>query len=133
MTNTAEPIERVGLIAVCMIMPLPLVPIISAVTPLVLGAWELYRKRRDDRIALKGLPESENVSGPVALKRRLDELEESDLEQARLISEFSKTVEALAKTLQAENIRQNRLERLLWIAIGLGAVSGALSLALYLR
>lgn len=112
-------------------MPLPLGPLISAVTPLVLGALDQYRKRREERLKHAAVPGAEDVANPAALHTRLEQLEDSDLEQARLISELSRNVETLARTLQIEVDRRARLERLVWVA--LAAAAAGLSLAIGFR
>lgn len=107
-------------------MPLPLAAILSAVTPLVLSAYELYRRRQE----AKAGPAGEALSGE-GLRARLRELEDSTLEQARLIDELSRSVESLARAVEAaleENRRKAaQSQRLLFAGIGIAATSLALS------
>lgn len=108
-------------------MPLPIIPIITAITPLVLGAFELYRRRCAAQEVRATQSDEKNMAQFAhSLQTRMTELEESDIEQARLISELSKNVEALAKALQSE-IDQNREReiRILRVLIGLLILSGS--------
>ena len=63
--------------------------------------------------------------------QRLKELEDSDLEQARLISELSENVEQLTKAIQSQieenKARQAKILRLVYVAIALGIASLAIS------
>ena len=107
-------------------MPLPLAAILSAVTPLVLSAYELYRRRQE----AKAGPAGDALSGE-GLRARLRALEDSALEQARLIDELSRTVESLARTVDAVLEENNRkaaqIRRLLFAGIGIAAAILALS------
>lgn len=99
-------------------MALPLVRIVSALAPVVMGAFDLYRRRREAKED-GGSRSQEFMLSPEEIRRRLQDLESADVEQARLISELSNTVEALATTLQREmdesRKRENRFRLLLWI------------------
>src|SRR5882762_2198762 len=59
--------------------------------------------------------------------QRLNDLEESDLEQARMISELSENVEQLAKAVQSQieenKRREARLRGLIYIAVVASLVS----------
>jgi len=72
-----------------------------------------------------------------AQAQRLKELEESDLEQARLISELSETVEQLAKAVQSqieENKRRAaRLRGLVCVAVVAALVSIALCVLTFVK
>ncbi len=108
-------------------MALPVVPIISAVTPLVLGAFDLYRRRSEARppqLAPDGAALSSRYAA--ALQKRMEELESSDLEQARLLSDLSKNLEALARAIESQNQEQQRREQrlTLWL-LGVGAAAVA--------
>lgn len=114
-------------------MALPVVPIISAVTPLVLGALDLYRRRSGAH--LDDLPAAEAAGRPRqagALNDRLRALEDSDLEQARLLSELSRNVEALARAVASQQEdsqrRARRMKRV--VAAALALAGAALVLAL---
>ena len=102
-------------------MGLPVGPLISAVTPLVLGALDLYRRRKEEQSSPGALKEPRN---------RFEELEASDLEQARLISGLSTSVEALAKTLEREMEQHRKTHLRLRQMVGLSVALSALSLGL---
>lgn len=108
-------------------MGFPIATIISTVTPLVLKAVDLMQKRREEKEA------HTDALSPDALRTRLAELEDSDLEQTRLITELSRNVEALAKAVQSAQdearTAQRQLRTLLWAALGLGVA--ALGVALW--
>lgn len=98
-------------------MALPLVRIVSALAPVVMGAFDLYRRRREAKE--DGGSRSPGFAlSPEEIRKRLEELEGADVEQARLISELSNTVEALATTLEREidesKKRETRLRLMLW-------------------
>ena len=109
-------------------MGLPIVPILHALTPLALKAIELYRKRSATQSDLNGLVAAgsdQPVTGEL-MARRLRELEESDLEQARLLSELTRQVEALAQTTAQEidsTRRRDARTRALLGFIGLQALT----------
>lgn len=108
-------------------MGLPLVPILHAFAPLAMGAIDLYRKRSAARSGLvAGEAAGERAEGEsgVGLTRRLRELEESDLEQARLLSELTRQVEMLAKTIEREmeTARRRQAQLQLWLGV-VGAVA----------
>jgi uncharacterized coiled-coil protein SlyX len=112
-------------------MPFPAASILSAVTPLVLSAFDLSRRRAEAQAAQSGMDEA-NLP-PAAMRARLQELEESDVEQTRLISELSRNVEALARTVHGLAAERRRMRRLVWAFGALAAVSLGLSLWLTLR
>jgi hypothetical protein len=72
-----------------------------------------------------------------AQAQRLKELEESDLEQARMISDLSENVERLAKAVQSaieeSKLREARLRRLIYVALIAALASMAISLAMLFR
>jgi hypothetical protein len=112
-------------------MALPLVRIVSTLAPLVMGAFDLYRKRREAKEAERGqTPES--MQSPAVLQKKLRELEDADVEQARLVSELSNTVEALATALQRKidesEQREARLRQLIWAACAIATTGLAVSL-----
>ncbi len=118
-------------------MALPLVRIVSALAPLVMNAYELYRRRRD--IQDGGLPTGEPPfsKSSESVPKALQDLRDADVEQARVVSELSKTVEALALTLQREieegSRRETRLRQLAWIAVASAVVSLGVSVWLGVR
>lgn len=113
-------------------MALPVVPIISAVTPLVLGAFDLYRRRSEARTQTVSVADATQVPRLAeALQQRMQALEESDLEQARLLSDLSKNVEALARALDSQlaaaRARERRLRR--WVVAAGVVAAVALAVA----
>jgi uncharacterized coiled-coil protein SlyX len=108
-------------------MPIPLIPIITVLTPVVLKAFDLFQKRST---ALAERETRGNDAGSAAsLSTRMKELEASDIEQARLISELSVSLEKLARAAEA-NLQENKrltrkCERLTWIALSVAIVSCA--------
>ncbi|HWI57971.1 MAG TPA: hypothetical protein VNZ22_12140 [Bacillota bacterium] len=119
-------------------MGIPILPILGAISNLASTASDIYNKVN-------------RAKKPDPLQERVARLEQSDLEQARLISEVSKDLEQLAKALQGEvedlerfakSIQAEMLasqkreawwQRLLYSALGLAGMSLALSLYLLLR
>ena len=119
-------------------MGMPLIPIISALTPVVLGAFDLYRKRREAHEAHTRAAVDKGPGVSVDdMRKRMQELEASDVEQARLISELSNQVEALAKNLQAEidagQRRDVQLRQRLWVAYAIAGASLLVAIGLGLR
>ena len=106
---------------------IPILPIIHPLARLATAALEHANLRR----SALGSKEKQDQA------RRLNELEDSDLEQAQLISELSETVEQLAKAVESQVedslIRQARVLRLLYAAIFLGVLSLGISLWTFLR
>lgn len=117
-------------------MALPLVRIVSAIAPVVLGAFDLYRRRREAKEGDRAVSK-EFMRSPDGLQKRLQELEDADVEQARLISELSNNVEALATTLQREiddgKKREAWMRQLLWMALSCAVASLALALWMAFR
>lgn len=91
-----------------------------------MGAVDLYRKRNEATSA--NFDADPNHLGREALRHRLVELEASDVEQSRLISELSRQLEALARNVAAANDARRRLERWLWVSGATAAVSLALAM-----
>jgi hypothetical protein len=115
-------------------MALPVVPIISAVTPLVLGAFDLYRRRSEARTPQLAPGEPpHSARSAAALQQRMQELEASDLEQARLLSDLSKNLEALARAIESQTQDQRRREARLktWLLATGCAAAVALILAVW--
>jgi|GEM_PF-4396743 len=118
-------------------MALPLVRIVSALAPLVMGAFDLYRKRREAKEIDESSSAQEFMRSPEGLIKHLQELENADVEQARLISELSNTVEALATTLEGEmkeaKKRERRMHQLVWGACVFSVASLGLAVWALLR
>ena len=107
-------------------MPLPIAQIISAAAPLVMSAVELYRRRNEAKET------GAAGGGGESLQARMRALEDADLEQSRLIAELSRSVEAMARTLEAAQTEKRRNEqtirRLLGLAIALAVLSTGLTI-----
>ena len=113
-------------------MTLPFVPIVAAATPLVLGAFELLRGRsaaKEERMARQ--EQRDHVRTLAALEARLRALEDADLEQVRLVSELSASLERAARASEtaarAVEARIGRHERLVWVALAAGFSALSLS------
>jgi uncharacterized coiled-coil protein SlyX len=112
-------------------MAFPILPIISAVTSLGIAAMDLFSKRktvvRETRASPMGDVGMKQLADSLA--KRMDELESSDVEQARLISELSNNVQKLAEALQiaadAEAKRRIKQSRLIIVifAVALAGLS----------
>lgn len=102
----------------------------NAVAPLVLSAFDLYRRRRE-ALDTDRARAAELMQLPESAQKRLQELERADVEQAKLISDLSNNVEALATTLEREieegRRRETKLRRLLYVSLGVAAVAVALA------
>ena len=102
---------------------IPILPLLDPLARLAAAAMEHVNIRK------AGLASKDKE----AQAQRLKDLEESDLEQARIISELSENVERLAKAVQSEieenQLREARLRRLVYLALVVGLASIALSLA----
>ena len=92
--------------------------------PVVMTAFEVYRRRQESREAAQG--NARDSASPEALRKRIQDLENADVEQARLVSDLSSTVEALAASLDKEieegKQRTTRLQRQIVVAYSLCAV-----------
>lgn len=101
---------------------IPILPLFDPLARLAAAALELVNVRKA-RLASKDKE---------AQAQRLKELEESDLEQARLLSELSENVAQLAKAAQsqieANKAREAVLRRLVYLALVLSLAAIALSL-----
>src|SRR5690606_21277502 len=109
-------------------MAIPVVPIISAVTPLVLGAFDLYRRRSEARISPVAVSDATQLPRLAeSLQQRMQGLEESDLEQARLLTDVTKNVETLARALESQLVaaraREDKLRWWLIATTGVAAVA----------
>lgn len=114
-------------------MGLPVVRIISAVTPLVLGALDLYRRRSGAEAAFSARDTADSPAGHsgAGLGRRLRALEQSELEQARLLSELSRNVESLAKVVaaQQEEIQRREARARTWLLLAFTLAAAGFGLA----
>ena len=106
---------------------IPILPLLDPLARLAAAAVEHVNIRK------AGLARKDKE----AQAQRLKELEESDLEQARMISELSENVERLAQAVQSaieeSKFREARLRRLVYIALVVGVASIAMSLAILFK
>lgn len=106
---------------------IPILPIIDPLARLATAALEHVNLRK----SALGSKEKQDQT------RRLNELEDSDLEQGQLLSELSENVEQLAKAVEsqveADRVRHARITRLLYAAIFLAILSLAVSLMTFPR
>jgi hypothetical protein len=105
---------------------IPILPFIEPLTRLATAALEHVNLRKAG-LAAGGKPDA----------ARLKELEESDFEQAELISQLSETVERLAEAvqsqIQANKKREAMLWRLVYVSLGLGVGGMAVALIALFR
>jgi hypothetical protein len=106
---------------------IPILPLLDPLARLAAAAMEHVNIRK------AGLASKDKE----AQAQRLKELEESDLEQARIISELSENVEWLAKAVQSaieeNNLRETRLRRLVYVALVVSLASIVISLAMFFK
>ena len=102
-------------------MAIQIVPFLSALSNVAGAAWDLYRRAAQFKEAKHGQKVQDSLT------KSVDRLEESHLEQARLISELSRDLEKFAQALQTEVQemvqRQARLRALVYFALAV-AVTG---------
>lgn len=114
-------------------MATPLIPtIINAGTTLVLAALQHFTQRKTERAAQTPQPENPELTQLAdSLQKRLNQIEESDVEQARLISELSQNLQKLALAQQADvqdRARRDAINRRLLVGLSvLGITSLAMS------
>jgi hypothetical protein len=99
---------------------IPILPLLDPLARLAAAAMERVNSRK------AGLASKDKE----AQAQRLKELEESDLEQARIISELSENVEQLARAVQQ---REARLKVLVCIAVVASLVSIAMGLLIIFK
>lgn len=132
---TAKGVNWLHETAVRPAMAIPLVRIVTKFAPVVLDAFELYRRRREAKETAASA--ARDGRGPEEIQKRFRELEDSDVEQARLINELSTTVEALATSVEREiedgKKREARLRQLVWIAFGVAGGTAAIAVWLAVR
>jgi phage shock protein A len=107
-------------------MPIQIIPIISALSNVAGTAWELYRR------AMQLNEGKREKQAHEALAKGVERLEDSHLEQARLISDLSKDLEQFAEAVQAElediRRREARLRTLVYLTLVVALASLAVSL-----
>src|SRR6476659_645197 len=79
-------------------------PVLGAISNLATSAWDTYNKSKRNQQNLAA--EKAHKGAVSALARRLEALESSSLEQARLLSELSKDVERFAREVQQQLLEQ---------------------------
>jgi hypothetical protein len=106
---------------------IPILPFIEPLAKLAAAAIEHTALRKGE---LASRDKHDHV-------RRLNELEDSDFEQARLIRDLSENVERLAEAVQSQleenKRREARLRPLVYAGLAMGLASLAISLATLLR
>jgi hypothetical protein len=116
-------------------MGIPFLPIVGTISNLATTAWDTYQKSRQVQTMLRA--NVEHKAAHEALAQRVDELETSGLEQARLLGELSKDLEQFARAAQAQleecHQRSKRNQGMLVVAIIVALGSAGLSLFLLLR
>jgi phage shock protein A len=107
-------------------MPIQIIPIISALSNVAGTAWELYRR------AVQVNEGKRDKQAQEALAKAVERLEDSHLEQARLISDLSKDLEQFAEAVQAEleaiRRRETRLRILVYLSLAVAFASLGVSL-----
>src|SRR4051812_23872594 len=101
---------------------IPILPILDPLTRLAAAAMEHVNMRK------AGLGSGSNQDAA----RRIKELEDSDFEQAQLISELSESVEHLAEAVQSQIEESRRREAKLRLLVYLSLVFGFASLVIAL-
>src|SRR6478752_10668011 len=107
-------------------MPIPILPIIGAFSSLATTTWEIYRKATEARDSKRTRQVQE------ALVLRVEELEDSSLEQLRIINELSEKLKDFTQAVQDEieqyQVRQAKLKKIFLVVAGIGLVSLMLSI-----
>ena len=107
-------------------MPIQIIPIISALSNVAGTAWELYRR------AVQVNEGKRDKQAQEALAKGVERLEDSHLEQARLISDLSKDLEQFAEAVQAEleaiRRRETRLRILAYLSLAVAFAGLGVSL-----
>src|SRR3989442_14492842 len=107
-------------------MPIHILPIITTISNLATTTWEIYRK------ASLATEDKRRHRAQEMIEKRVDKLEDSALEQARLISELSKELEQFAQAVEADieaaQARETRLRRLVYASLTLALVGVGISL-----
>jgi chromosome segregation ATPase len=106
-------------------MAIQIVPFLSALSNVAGTAWDLYRRAAQLTESKRGQQAQDSLA------KNVDRLEESHLEQARLISELSRDLERFAQALQTEvqeiAQRQARLRALIYFALAVAATGVGIS------
>jgi hypothetical protein len=105
-------------------MAIPILPIIGAISNLASTTWEIYRKATEVR---KG---ARDKQAQEAFARRMEDLEDSYLQQARVISELSDELKQFAQAVQDEIEEHRKREARLRITLYAAAVISLISLTI---
>ena len=112
-------------------MPIPILPIIGAISSLATTTWEIYRKATETRDAKRSRQAQE------AIATRVADLEDSALEQLRIINELSERLkdftEAIQDEMEQHQNRQAKLTKALFAAGGIALLSLAFSIFMLIR
>src|SRR5580765_4613180 len=107
-------------------MPIQIMPIIGALSNVAGTAWDLYRR------AMQANEVKRDQHAQEALAKSVERLEDSHLEQARLVSDLSKDLEQFAEAVQGElemfRRRETRLRIISYSALALALASLGISL-----
>jgi predicted transcriptional regulator len=99
---------------------IPILPLLDPLARLAAAAMERVNIRK------AGLASKDKE----AQAQRLKELEESDLEQARIISELSENVEQLARAVQSQIEEHKQREAKLKVLVCIAVVASLVSIAM---
>jgi hypothetical protein len=112
-------------------MAIPILPIIGAISNLASTTWEIYRK------ATEAKKSSHDKQAQEALLRRIEDLEDSYLQQAGVISELSDELKQFAEAVQDEieehRKREARLRATLWGAAVISLTSLTISVLVWMK
>ena len=116
-------------------MAIPLLPLLGTLSSLAGTAWDTYNKVKQIKAISGG--RSTEKQAQAGLTERLERLEETCLDQARMFSELSKDVEQLARAIQSQieegQRRYQRTAALLYVSIGVAVAALGVSSWLLLR
>src|SRR4051812_3976193 len=116
-------------------MAFQFLPIVGAISSLATSAWDTYNKSKRVQQALAAEKEQKVVHS--ALARRVEAIESSSLEQARLLSELSKDVERFAREVQQQLLEQQartqKNQRLLTVVVAISSLAVLLCVILLFR
>jgi hypothetical protein len=106
-------------------MGVPILPILGALSTVASTAWDTYTRIKRTR---------ETLADKSAVSARLEALENTSLEQAKVLSELSKDLEQFAQAIQAEVDRIRKRQTLfMWLCCVSLATTIGLSLFLLMK
>ena len=116
-------------------MAFQFLPILGAISNLATSAWDTYNKSK--RVQQSLAVEKEQKAAHSALVKRVEAIESSSLEQARLLSELSKDVERFAQEVQQQLLDQQahvqRQQRLLTAALIASSIAVLVCVVIFFR